>query len=86
MESKKVVLKYPSGKIRKIYHFNENGVLFGEYKSFFKSGRVQEIINYDNGQATGITLGFYNIKNKRYNLRTKKKGTPHGVEVYFLKH
>ena len=86
MEPKTLIIRYPNGKIRERYNFNEQHVYHGEYMSFYKNGATQEIVHYEHGSAVGIAYGFYNKKNKRYSLRTAKKGTPHGVHIYFMKY
>lgn len=44
---------YPDGKTLMIEENYKNGVLEGEFKSYYKTGKVTEILNYASGKLNG---------------------------------
>jgi antitoxin component YwqK of YwqJK toxin-antitoxin module len=48
----------PDGKTLMIEENYENGVLNGEFKSYYKTGQITEILNYKNGELHGNTKRY----------------------------
>tara|TARA_R110001583_G_scaffold5921_8_gene31239 strand:- start:5186 stop:5824 length:639 start_codon:yes stop_codon:yes gene_type:complete len=48
----------PDGKTVLIEELYENGALNGEFKSFYKTGKITEILNYKNGKLHGNSKRF----------------------------
>lgn len=48
----------PDGKALMIEENYENGVLNGEFKSYYKTGKITEFLNYKNGKLHGNTKRF----------------------------
>jgi len=55
---KRMLQKYESGEIRKKF-FIKNGIKVGTEKVFFRSGKLNKVKEYQNGQLNGVVVTLY---------------------------
>jgi antitoxin component YwqK of YwqJK toxin-antitoxin module len=78
----KWVYYQPDGKMILIEEFYEKGILSGEYKSFYKTGKITEILNYKNGKLHGNTKRFADNGNLLDDLNYQE-GKLQGLAKYY---
>ncbi|WP_462354933.1 toxin-antitoxin system YwqK family antitoxin [Fusobacterium ulcerans] len=66
-----------SGKIMESANY-KNGVIEGEFKTYYPNGKLEGEVNYKNGNPNGECKGYYENKNIKF-TGSFKEGLPDGI-------